>query len=220
MESNDAVCCHLVEHDADCRPGKGVSNRAALSADPVDKRALKTTSGLTAAYRRPVDSDRWERLVESLTWGEDDLDVEMAAAVTQGETAQVGLVHRLHASTRVTVRAGATIIRGRVGLVGPESFTVRDEVAEWIVPVRSVDIVEGLDSAIAWEPRRSADRATFASMVRSVAGEAATVYLNGHAVTGVIARVGVDHLDVVDGTTKGGSVAVAFRAITCIRRPI
>ena len=180
--------------------------------------SLGRTQGRVPPYGRAMEPDRWERLAESLSLIDDRLDVDMADAVAQGERAQTGLVHRLRASTDLVVQARSITIRGRVDFVGTDVVVLRDGSSEWIVPIRSIDTVEGLASALSWDPRTSAQRVGLASMLRAEAGGVVRMHLGGRVITGEIVRVGHDHLDVAVLDDESRSITIAFEAITCLQR--
>lgn len=165
-----------------------------------------------------MEPDRWERLAESLSVVDHVLDVAMADAVAQGEQAQVGLTHRLHASSEVMVRVGVAAVRGCVASVGSDAFVVRDGDVEWIVPLRAVDTIEGLGPALAWDPRSSAQRTTFAAMLRETTGQAARIHLRERLEIGEIILVGHDHVDIRSGDTCPRTITVPFSAIRCVQR--
>lgn len=165
-----------------------------------------------------MEPDRWERLAESLSVVDERLDVTMADSVAQGEEAQVGLTHRLYASSEVIARVGAMVVRGYVDLVGTDAFVVRDGDVEWIVPLRAVDTLERLGPALVWEPRRSAQRMSFAAMLRAATGALVRIHLRERTETGEISRIGHDHVDIRSGDTCTRTITVPFSAISYVQR--
>ena len=177
--------------------------------------SLGPPSGACATYGAPMEPDRWDRLADSL-WVDDELDLAMVEAVAEGERAQAGLAHRLQATDWVTVGMSDATVTGAVDLIGTESLLLRDESGWWMVPLSSIDHVEGLRPALRAQSQVPSQRVGMAAMLRRWTGERLRVYRRGRCNSGVLCSVGSDHLDLAAET--GGCLTIPFHAIMYVRR--
>ncbi|GIJ00190.1 hypothetical protein CLV28_2503 [Sediminihabitans luteus] len=187
---------------------------------------------------------RWDRLLGDL---DGPLDAErraeealQASDLAAAERARVGLdarfaahagaahVGQTHLGAVHVVLADGTQLDGTVTDAGSGWFLLAAGSGRHLVRTAAVDVVRGLgvrartdDPAAGPSPRT----ATWASAVRALATERALVdvHLRGRTLTGAVALVGADHLDVADpGGTPGSARrtpwTVPFGAVLRISR--
>ena len=166
-----------------------------------------------------------EQQAEGLALDERDATV---AGLAPAEYARVDLASRLHASVGCPVRldvAGHGRLTGRVGRVGSDWLLLESDQdagagPEWLVRVAAVTGVQGA-SARAREPeaRGVAARLGLGSALRSLAEERLPVRLlrlDGTALRGLLARVGADFVEVLEG--DAGTTLVPFAALALVSR--
>ncbi len=177
---------------------------------------------------------RWERLFADLEGqldesGRADLDAEVADR-TRAERSAIRLVDRLRAASgsTVTVVLDGRSVVGRVADVGADWVLLEEETARVaLVPLRAVNAVRGL-GARARHPGSEgpvAGRRELTAVLRSLARDRADAVLSltgGSEVSGVIERVGADHLDLGErgGGGDGHRLTVPLSALVVVRTSI
>lgn len=155
----------------------------------------------------------------SAVLAESDADLAAnAMSIAVGVYSRVPLQHRLLAAAGLAVSVRTTppppqgqAIVGVVADVCAEAVQIDGPPGSpsWFVPLRSIDLVSGLPrghrEASALQRRRSA-----AALLRPLAGSQVTIALPDGPLTGVLERIGADHIELRQGL-------VPFTAIGWIR---
>ncbi|SDS28820.1 hypothetical protein SAMN04489860_1217 [Paraoerskovia marina] len=149
---------------------------------------------------------RWDRLVDDL---EAQFDAEaraglagQTAELTRAEQAAVVLADRLRATRDpVSVVLGdGSVVTGRVAHVGADWVVVRPEPGrdsgDELVPISAIDVVEGVGVRTRADERMP----RLTSVLRALQRDRVllTIRTRAASTTGRLARVGRDHLDVVE----------------------
>lgn len=165
---------------------------------------------------------RWEELFEDLesqaeAAGRDE-EAAVAGELTTAEEGTVLLADRLRAAVgrRVTLggregsHTGVVIDASRAWVV------LVDGVRHVLVPLRALTWVEGVDR-VAGEPGGSESRLGLAHPLRALSEREVPVRVTtpGRTLTGVISRVGRDHLQ-LDAGAGGSAVAISYRAVDSV----
>lgn len=162
------------------------------------------------------------------------LDRESSAAeLERAEFARVLLLERLRGAEAHVVTLdvpGAGRLDGVVRRVGADWLILEGGTSDWLVPARSIRWASGLVRSTASEGEAIWGRLGMASALRTVARDRSVVQLflepegpDPVALSGVIARVGADFLelwDVAPGSEGGRRHAVAavpFAAVRAVR---
>ncbi|MDP9395589.1 MAG: hypothetical protein M3Q27_15630 [Actinomycetota bacterium] len=176
---------------------------------------------------------RWERLFADLEGqldesGRADLDAEVADR-TRAERSAIRLVDRLRAASgsTVTVVLDGRSVVGRVADVGADWVLLEETARVALVPLRAVNTLRGL-GARARHPGSEgpvAGRRELTAVLRSLARDRADAVLSltgGSEVSGVIERVGADHLDLAErgGGGDGHRLTVPLSALVVVRTSI
>lgn len=170
----------------------------------------------------PVDDDadeRWRRLGEEIAAAASDpLDSDAVAAIARAEEAQVGVLARLRASGEVAIHLPpALVLRGTVTHVGPDVALLHEGPATHAIPVAAITLVDGAVPALAWEPASAVDRIGLAGVLRNWSERRLIVHLRvGGSVSGTVARVGRDHVDVHPDEPFAGLVLARLIPFTAI----
>lgn len=154
-------------------------------------------------------------------------DDALAAELARAEVAEVTLLDRLRAAARVTIEVvdhGPVV--GSVDDVGSDAvFLVADD-GDWALPIWGISAVIGLTDA-STPPGSALSRRGFAARMRGWQVDALPVRVlrvGAAPLTGTIARVGADHLDLAEHDpgepARGGSrrAAIPFSAIGAVNR--
>ena len=164
--------------------------------------------------------DDLEQQAEGLALGARDAEV---AELGRSEYAAVDLASRLHGALGSPVRltvTGAGTLTGRVARVGSDWLLLESEPHEWLVRLDALADVRGLgERAVDARHRATTARLGFGSALRGVAEERDAVVVHrqdGTTLRGVPRRVGADFVELAE--TEGGTVVVAFTAVTGVRR--
>lgn len=180
---------------------------------------------------------RWERFFEDLEAEADGaVGAERQAEVADRAAREVGRQHltdrlRVAAGQEIAIRVnGAGLIRGAVSSTG-RGWVLVDEGSggQALVPLRYVLAVGGLGpkAAVPGSEGKVGARLGIAYALRKLARERARVAVtlgDGGTLTGAIARVGADFLDIAEVYDEAGPAgaraptAVPFDAVVLIRR--
>ncbi|WP_366181102.1 Fis family transcriptional regulator [Actinomyces timonensis] len=168
----------------------------------------------------------WSRMLDDL---ENRFDAERRAQVAAqsvesaaADAALIRLVDRLRGRVgqRVRLRTrGGNDVDGALAQVG-DGIALIDEPGglQAVVPLASIAVVVGLVAA-APEPRRPS-RATLATVLRELGrrGSRTRLLMPAGDVVGRIARVGADHVDLLEAAAeRQARISVAFDAIDLVR---
>lgn len=171
---------------------------------------------------------RWESLFADMEAQlEAARSAEAAAEVaelTRAERATVELQARLRSARgrEITVRIGTERVAGVVLDVAVQWVLIGADPGRWLVPVASIDAVQGLALHAASDPGVVDRRLSLGHALRAIARDRATVrvVLDGEDLVGRVERVGADHVDLAPGhvPARGAPLwAVPFRAIRAVR---
>lgn len=152
-------------------------------------------------------------------WDDPDQAVMLEAAdVLRAERARATLADRLAAADVVRLGfAGGPPVSAQVAEVGSDVVVLRSEADELVVRLAAVLMVRGLPGALGDRPSGSPIVRNWAQLVRRALDQPVRVHLrDGVVLSGVLAAVGRDHLDLVVET--GEVVTIADVAINCLRR--
>lgn len=181
---------------------------------------------------------RWERFFEDLEAEADGAaGAERHAEVADRASREVGRQHltdRLRVANRqeVVIRVrGGGLVRGTVASTGSEWILVDEEGTggQVLVPLRHVLSIGGLGSkaAVPGSEGRVGARLGFGYALRGLARDRARVLVtlaDGGTLSGAVARVGADFLDVAEAGDAGEAgreralTAVPFGAVALVRR--
>ena len=145
----------------------------------------------------------------------EDLEAELAAAhdgefgrevseMTRTEIARISLVERLvgQVGMSLTLRSGAGSWSGTLGHVGAEWLVLANGNHSVLVPFSALTEIDGLGVQAGQRPAGVQARLGFASALRVLARERATVTIHTGQrqarLSGMIDRVGSDHCDIAE----------------------
>ena len=173
---------------------------------------------------------RWERLFADLEAQFAESEVgEMRAEVadrTRAELAKLRMADRLRAAPPVHELSiwtvGGATARGPVRSSGPDWVLLAEPGGiETVVALASAIKIAGLGrrASVPGSEGRVAGRLRLSYVLRGIARDRAPVVvslIDGSTLTGIIDRVGADHIDV--GQEVGGATTVPFTALALVRR--
>ncbi len=172
---------------------------------------------------------RWERLFGDLEAQFADSQAgELRAEVadrTRAELARLRIADRLRAAPGHEVSAwavGGATVRGTVRSCGPDWMLLAEPGGiETLLALSSVLTLTGLGrrASVPGSEGRVAGRLRLSYVLRGIARDRARVVvtlIDGSTLTGLVDRVGSDHIDISQET--GGVATVPFAALALVRR--